>query len=490
MYSGWNYLDMIVLAVGYIGKVGDPDGPLKALRLVRAFRPLRMVNRVAGMKLVIGAIVSACPALANVCALLVAVFLIFAILGLSLFKGKFFSCNDGDVMGKSTCTGHFAGDFAIPRVWANPSLGGFSSQNFDNIYMSFLVLFEVATGDSWESVLYLIADIPAKDYEQPVLDQSRWYGMYLIIFVFVGQLFMLQLFVSVIIDSFNFADGCGLQTGDQEFYCNMVTLLGMLEPEPKPEPIYESPYRTTAYNMFMSCDPLPAPGLDEVIASGQLFDLMAVNDLENKRLELKAMQALPDDFEEHAIADLEKEIAELAVQDEFLRQFSVESMNNQPRPAGLDYSMGASFDNTITICICISIGFMCTIHFEQSSTWDKIQKYQNYFFLSIFVFEMTLKHIGLGFRQYWTSPFDAFDGVVVLISVFFLFVDGGAIAGLFRIGRVFRLIKRAPALRALMTALISIVPTVSNVFTVLLLVFFFLLLLGYSCFLPVDLACR
>jgi len=89
LYSGWNYLDLCVLIVGFINKFGDPDGPLKVLRLLRAFRPLRMINRIAGMKLVLGALVAACPALANVCILLLCVFLIFAILGLSLFAGKF-----------------------------------------------------------------------------------------------------------------------------------------------------------------------------------------------------------------------------------------------------------------------------------------------------------------------------------------------------------------------------------------------------------------
>ena len=55
----------------------------------RAFRPLRMVNRIDGMKLVIYSLMAAAPALANVLLFLIfAVFLIFGILGLSLFLGK------------------------------------------------------------------------------------------------------------------------------------------------------------------------------------------------------------------------------------------------------------------------------------------------------------------------------------------------------------------------------------------------------------------
>ena len=47
---------------------------------------------------------------------------------------------------------------------------------------------------------------------------------------------MLQLFVAVIIDSFNFAEGSGLLTGEQALYSDMLKLNDMLIPEPKPKP--------------------------------------------------------------------------------------------------------------------------------------------------------------------------------------------------------------------------------------------------------------
>jgi len=90
------------------------------------------------MKLVLGALVAACPALANVCILLVAVFLIFAILGLSLFAGKFFSCNNEDATGEVDCLGPVDGGdgFIVPSVWKNPNLDGFGENSFDNIFSS------------------------------------------------------------------------------------------------------------------------------------------------------------------------------------------------------------------------------------------------------------------------------------------------------------------------------------------------------------------
>ena len=71
---------------------------------------------------------------------------------------------------------------------------------------------------------------------------------------------------------------------------------------------------------------------------------------------------------------------------------------------------------------------------------------------------------------------------MVLISIIFVFVPGGAIAGLFRIGRVFRLIKRAPQLRALMTSMILTIPAIANVFAVMLLLFFIFAVIGVELF--------
>merc|ERR1719183_1630436 len=190
------------------------------------------------MKLVLGALVSACPALGNVCILLTAVFLVFAILGTSLFMGKLSSCNM-EVGGRDECFGAFEGDgsYLVPSTWKNPAGGGadgFGENSFDNVGASFMVLFEVATGDAWEESLRSCSDIPDVIGKQPVQDGNQMYGMYIIVFVFVGQLFMLQLFVSVIIDSFNFSEGSGLLTGEQALFSDMLQLNEMLQPESKP----------------------------------------------------------------------------------------------------------------------------------------------------------------------------------------------------------------------------------------------------------------
>ena len=136
----------------------------------------------------------------------------------------------------------------------------------------------------------------------------------------------------------------------------------------------------------------------------------------------------------------------------------------------------------LTSCIVMNICFMCTVHYQQSDTWTVFLYYQNILFLMCFTMELVIKLIGLGCRSYWTSPFDAFDGLTVLMGWMFVFLDAGAIAGIFRIGRVFRLIKRAPKLRNLMSTLIETIPAISNVFMVLILVLIIFSVIGVELF--------
>ena len=64
----------------------------KVLRSVRALRPLRVISKNQGLKLAVGSLFGALPAIANgmiVCCLIV---FIYAILGVSFFKGQFYRC--------------------------------------------------------------------------------------------------------------------------------------------------------------------------------------------------------------------------------------------------------------------------------------------------------------------------------------------------------------------------------------------------------------
>jgi voltage-dependent calcium channel L type alpha-1D len=100
MSSGWNIIDIFVVCVSvfdiismYMGIDGNLSA-LKALRALRALRPLRVINRFENLKIVVNCLFSTFSAMQNVLMVGSLLLLIFSIMGVSFFKGKFFSCVD------------------------------------------------------------------------------------------------------------------------------------------------------------------------------------------------------------------------------------------------------------------------------------------------------------------------------------------------------------------------------------------------------------
>ncbi len=50
LWSTWNWLDFLVVVVGWLTLTGATTGGMSALRSVRVLRPLRTITRVRGMK--------------------------------------------------------------------------------------------------------------------------------------------------------------------------------------------------------------------------------------------------------------------------------------------------------------------------------------------------------------------------------------------------------------------------------------------------------
>jgi len=88
--SYWNLLDFTCVATAYmeiIGGGGEGGTSLAALRAFRVLRPLRFVNNIEGLKIVVSSIAKAIPVLQDTIIVLFFFFLIFAIGGLNLFMG-------------------------------------------------------------------------------------------------------------------------------------------------------------------------------------------------------------------------------------------------------------------------------------------------------------------------------------------------------------------------------------------------------------------
>ena len=77
-----------------------------------------------------------------------------------------------------------------------------SKRNFDSIYDAIPLLFEIITTEGWLEVMYLATDSRGFDLT-PRQDVSKEASIYFISFIIIGNIFLLNLFVGIVIDKFN-----------------------------------------------------------------------------------------------------------------------------------------------------------------------------------------------------------------------------------------------------------------------------------------------
>ena len=175
------------------------------------------------MRRIINALLASLPAARDVMLLSFSFFFLFGVLGVSMFKGLFYSCNDSAAAGRWDCHGHFvnADGVLVPRVWAN------ARSSFDYIGASILTLMEAASL-KWVHTLWNIVDITAVDV-QPVRNNSFALSWFLVVFIFAGSFFIVNLFVGVMVDQFQRNDGTALMTTQQKRFLELQRLLQQFE---------------------------------------------------------------------------------------------------------------------------------------------------------------------------------------------------------------------------------------------------------------------
>uniref|UniRef100_A0A4W5NBP0 Sodium channel protein n=1 Tax=Hucho hucho TaxID=62062 RepID=A0A4W5NBP0_9TELE len=242
--NAWCWLDFLIVDVSLVSLVANALGyselsAIKSLRTLRALRPLRALSRFEGMRVVVNALLGAIPSIMNVLLVCLIFWLIFSIMGVNLFAGKYYYCvnttNDETfpievVNNKSDCLA-LANDSAR---WKNVKI------NFDNVGAGYLALLQVATFKGWMDIMYAAVD--SRNVElQPQYEQNLYMYLYFVIFIIFGSFFTLNLFIGVIIDNFNQQKKKIRQdifmTEEQKKYYNAMKKLGSKKPQkPIPRP--------------------------------------------------------------------------------------------------------------------------------------------------------------------------------------------------------------------------------------------------------------
>ncbi|XP_007644469.1 sodium channel protein type 7 subunit alpha isoform X1 [Cricetulus griseus] len=200
--NGWYKLDFMVIIVfclSLIGKTREDLNPLTSIKFLRALRVLSQFER---MKVVLIALMETTLPALSVFLVCLMTWLLFSIMGVHLFAGKFYQCIDPtsgerfpefEVMNKSQCENLI---FNESMPWENTKL------NFDNVGNGFLSLFQVATFNGWLSIMISAVDSVGVNM-QPKYEHNLHMYIYFIIFVIFGLFLPLTVLIGVIVSNFN-----------------------------------------------------------------------------------------------------------------------------------------------------------------------------------------------------------------------------------------------------------------------------------------------
>ncbi|XP_029283655.1 sodium channel protein type 4 subunit alpha B-like isoform X2 [Cottoperca gobio] len=257
--NAWCWLDFLIVDVSLVSLTANilgysELGAIKSLRTLRALRPLRALSRFEGMRVVVNALVGAIPSIFNVLLVCLIFWLIFSIMGVNLFAGKFYYCfnetseemfHPEDINNRSECFALMEANFTEVR-WRNVKV------NYDNVGMGYLSLLQVATFKGWMDIMNAAVD--SRDVEsQPIYEDNLYMYLYFVIFIIFGSFFTLNLFIGVIIDNFNQQKskmgGTDIfMTEEQKKYYNAMKKLGSKKPQ-KPVPRPENKFQGLIFDL-------------------------------------------------------------------------------------------------------------------------------------------------------------------------------------------------------------------------------------------------
>jgi hypothetical protein len=145
MRETWNQLDCFIVITSIIdASLSGVELPIiKILRLLRILRPLRFISHNSAMKNIVIALLSSMGAIVNVGIVVGIIYLMFAIMGVNMFGGKFQYCTvDTNIIEtKDECE-------------SNKGKWKTYHSNFDTVPGAMLTLFIVASQEGWPDIMF------------------------------------------------------------------------------------------------------------------------------------------------------------------------------------------------------------------------------------------------------------------------------------------------------------------------------------------------
>ena len=152
----------------------------------------------------------------------------------------------------------------------------------------------------------------------------------------------------------------------------------------------------------------------------------------------------------------------------------------------------SKFESFIMGVIMLNMFQMALFHIGQTREIEMLLDITNYIFTAIFIMEATLKLIAYG-RSYFKNSWNKFDFFVVVASIFDVMMENmgensfdwlksapqiARVMRVLRVARIIRLAGKAKNLQAIIQTIQFSIPSLLNVFGLLVLIFFMFAILG------------
>jgi len=190
----WNQMDFFIVMASIFDMAleGKDLKALKILRMLRTLRPLRFLTHNVGMKLIVNALIGSVGGITNVLLVVAVVYLIFAILFVNLYKGRFFYCSiDPYILHTRQDCEYAGGNWEL------------YDHNFDSANRGWTTLYIVASLEGWPDIFIQTVESTKMDLGPELGNNSTKALLLFLIFIYFGSFFFLNFFIGVLFMRFN-----------------------------------------------------------------------------------------------------------------------------------------------------------------------------------------------------------------------------------------------------------------------------------------------
>ncbi|CAI4513609.1 ASN_collapsed_G0022350.mRNA.1.CDS.1 [Saccharomyces cerevisiae] len=231
----WNFIDFCVLIsmwinlIAYLKNNGNLSRIFKGLTALRALRCLTISNTARQTFNLV--MFDGLNKIFEAGLISLSLLFPFTVWGLSIFKGRLGTCNDGS-LGRADCYNEYSNsvfqwDIMSPRVYQQPYL------HLDSFASAFNSLYQIISLEGWVDLLENMMNSSGIGTPATVMG-SAGNALFLVLFNFLSMVFILNLFVSFIVNNQARTTGSAYFTIEEKAWLESQKLLSQAKPKAIP----------------------------------------------------------------------------------------------------------------------------------------------------------------------------------------------------------------------------------------------------------------